>query len=99
MSTTLFEVNFTRKHLARKRAKADRLHVLGRSPVDAARFLLRTLKRGSAQGVFSLVSVAPVVPTDEFSNHILRARRKLRKGDVAGEQREIFRAVARGARG
>ena len=94
----LFDIRFTRRHITRSRATSSALRVSGKTAVSAARYLLRTLRRENAQGVYSLVSVAPVVAAAAFAEQATRARRAVRSGKATGERLEILRAVARGTR-
>jgi len=93
----LFEITFTRRHISRSRAKRDVRYVLGSTPANAARYLLRTLRR-NPQGVFSLVSVAPAVNDGSFAGAAVRARRAARRATISEADREVFRAIARGVR-
>jgi len=96
MNTALFDICFTRRHVARRRGVRDMLRVEAGSPSGAAKYLLRALKRNSPQGVFSLVSVRPVGPSDAFAKTAKRAKRALRGGKADGERLEVLRAVANG---
>ena len=95
MNENIFEILFTRRHITRKRAAKCTLRVSGKTPASAARYLIRDLRRRNSQGVFSLVSIAPVVASETFLSQVQRARKALRK--ASGERLEILRAVAKGA--
>lgn len=94
----LFDIQFTRRHITRCRAKSAALRVSGKSPVAAARYLLRTLRRENPQGVYSLVSVAPAGTDASFAAQAERARRAVRSRKHTGERLEVLRAVARGTK-
>ena len=91
-----FEIEFTRRHISRSRAKRDVFFVVGKTPASAARYLMRRLRKNT-QGVYSLVSVAPRDNSDAFLPFVKRARKAARKYSSNEDKREVFAATARGA--
>ena len=92
-----FDITYRRRHMSRKMSVLDRARVLGKSPLAAAQYLMKVLRKGNSQGVYTLVSISPVVPDEGFANVVARARKAIRRNrEMPAARKEIFQAISRG---
>lgn len=96
---TWFDIQYTRRHVNRKRAVPDRARVLAISPGASVRFLLATLHRNSRAGVYRVVAVSPADKNNaSFQATIRAAKKALRRSKTAACRIELLQAIVRGGK-
>lgn len=92
-----FDIQYTRRHVNRKPAVADRARVLAKTPAAAIRFLLNSLRRNSRAGVYQVVAVAPANGGCDVAA-VAAAKKALRRAGLAKSRIAILKAIVRGAK-